>query len=62
VRITKISGLGDEAYTIGDKQYSRKGSGTLAVRRGKIMIRLDASSLVTAERFARHMLVEVDTV
>ena len=61
VRRTKVSGLGDEAYTMGDAPYSKKGSGTLVVRRGRIMIRLDASSLVTAQRFAQHMLAEVDS-
>ena len=62
VRRTKVSGLGDEAYTIGDAQYSKKGSGTLVVRRGRIMIRLDSSSLVTAQRFAKHMVGEVDSM
>lgn len=56
----RVSGLGDEAYTLGEGPYGKKGSGTLIVRRGKIMIRLDASSLATAQRFARHMLEEVD--
>ena len=62
VRITKVAGLGDEAYTIGDGPYSKKGSGTVVVRSGKIMIRLDASSLVTGQRFAKHMLAEADTM
>ena len=62
VRRAKVAGLGDEAYTIGDGMYSKKGSGTLVVRRGRIMIRLDASSLVTAQRFAKHMVGEVDSM
>jgi hypothetical protein len=62
VRITQVPGLGTEAYTIGDAQYGRKGSGTLAVRRGKYMIRLDASSLTVAQRFAEHMVVEIDSM
>jgi hypothetical protein len=62
VRITEVPGLGDEAYTIGDSPYGKKGAGTLVVRRVNIMIRLEASSLVTAKRFARHMLDEVDAM
>ena len=60
VRITKIEGLGDEAYTLGEGPYGKKGSGTLIVRRGNILIRLDSSSLETAKRFARHMIAAVD--
>lgn len=60
VRIEKVQGLGDEAYTIGDSPYRKKGAGTLVVRRGNIMIRLDTSSLHAAKRFARHMLDELD--
>jgi hypothetical protein len=62
VRITKVPDLGDETYTMGDAQYGRKGSGTLVVRRGKYMIRLEASSLETARRFAGHMVVEIDSM
>jgi hypothetical protein len=60
VSIEKVQGLGDEAYTIGDSPYRKKGAGTLVVRHGKIMIRLDTSSLQAAKRFARHMLDELD--
>lgn len=60
VRITKIEGLGDEAYTIGEGPYGKKGSGTLIVRRVNLLIRLDSSSLETAKRFVRHMLDAVD--
>jgi hypothetical protein len=62
VRRTTVQGLGDEAYTSGEGPYGRKGSGTLIVRRVNLMIRLDASSLETAKRFARHMLDEVDAM
>ncbi len=62
VRRWEVKGLGDEAYCIGDSPYGKKGAGTLIVRRVNIMIRLDASSLETAKRFARHMLDEVDAV
>jgi hypothetical protein len=62
VRRTEIQGLGDEAYTIGDSPYGKKGAGTLIVRRVNIIIRLDASSLETAKRFAKHMLDEVDAM
>lgn len=62
VRITEVHGLGDEAYTSGEGPYGKKGSGTLIVRRVNLLIRLDASSLETAKRFARHMLEEVDAV
>lgn len=60
VRVTRIEGLGDDAYTSGEGPYGKKGSGTLIVRRVNIIIRLDASSLETAKRFARHMLDAVD--
>jgi len=60
VRREQILGLGDEAYTLGEGPYGKKGSGTLIVRRGKMMIRLETSSLATAERFARHILEELD--
>jgi len=60
VRITKVPGLGDEAYTIGDSPYGKKGAGTLIVRRDNIVLRLDTSSLQAAKRFARHMLDEID--
>jgi len=62
VRRTRVSGLGDEAYTFGEGPYGKKGSGTLVVRRDRFMIRLEASSLVTAQRFARHMLAEADSM
>lgn len=62
VRRWRVEGLGDEAYCIGDSPYGKKGAGTLIVRRVNILIRLDASSLETAKRFARHMLDEVDAV
>jgi hypothetical protein len=62
LRYTDVQGLGDEAYTMGDALYSKKGSGTLMVRRVNIIIRLDSSSLETAKRFARHMLDEVDAI
>ncbi|HEX8174268.1 MAG TPA: hypothetical protein VF543_04005 [Pyrinomonadaceae bacterium] len=60
VRITKIEGLGDEAYTLGEGPYGKKGSGTLILRRVNLLIRLDSSSLETAKRFARHMIEAVD--
>jgi hypothetical protein len=60
LRVNKVSGLGDEAYTLGDSPYGKKGAGTVVVRRGNIMIRLDSSSLQAAKRFARHMIDEVD--
>jgi hypothetical protein len=62
VHIRKVPDLGDEAYTIGESPYGKKGAGTLVVRRVNIMIRLDASSLETAKRFAKHMLEEVDAM
>jgi hypothetical protein len=62
LRCTDVQGLGDEAYTLGDALYSKKGSGTLMVRRVNIIIRLDSSSLETAKRFARHMVDEVDAI
>lgn len=62
VRISKVPDLGDEAYTIGDSPYGRKGTGTLIVRRVNIMIRLDYSSPETGKRFAKHMLDEVDAM
>lgn len=54
--VTKVEGLGDEAYTLGDSPYGKKGAGTLVVRSGKFSIRLDSSSLQAAKRFARHMI------
>lgn len=60
VRVDKVQGLGDEAYTIGDSPYGKKGAGTLVARRGNIMLRLDTSSLQAAKRFAKHMLKAVD--
>ena len=62
VRQKEVPELGDEAYTIGESPYGKKGAGTLIVRRVNLMIRLDASSLETAKQFARHMLNEVDAV
>jgi hypothetical protein len=60
LKIEKVSGLGDEAYTMGDSPYRKKGAGTLVARRGNIMIRLDTSSLQAAKRFAKHMIKAVD--
>jgi hypothetical protein len=60
LRVDKVQGLGDEAYTLGGSPYGKKGAGTLVVRRGNIYIRLDSSSLQAAKRFARHMLAAVD--
>lgn len=62
VRIRKVEGLGDEAYTIGESPYGKPGSGTLILRRVNLLIRLDASTLETAKRFARHMLEAVDAL
>ena len=60
MRVTKIHGLGEEAYTLGDSPYGRKGAGTLVARRGHVLLRLDTSSHEAAKRFAKHMLGEVD--
>ena len=62
VRRTEVPDLGDEAYAIGDSPYGKKGAGTLIVRRVNLLIRLDASSLLTAKRFARHRLDAVDAI
>jgi len=59
-RVEKVPGLGDEAYAIGGPPYGRRGGGTVVARRGHVVIRLDTSSLLMAQRFARHMLAEVD--
>lgn len=57
--VTKVPGLGDEAYTLGNDDYGKKGAGILIARRGNIVVRLDTSSLHAAKRFARHTLDEI---
>ena len=60
LKVESVPGLGDEAYTLGDSPYGKKGAGTLVARRGQFMVRLDASSLQAAKRFAKHMIKAVD--
>lgn len=61
VRRTLVPGLGDEAYAFDNEgTYGRKGAGTVVVRSGNVMIRLDSSSVQAAKRFARHMVNALD--
>ena len=55
----KLNGLGDEAYIIEHRAYSKPGSTSLFFRRANVMVSLSASSPYLAKRFAEHLLNEI---
>ena len=50
---TRLSGIGDEAFLLGEGSYS-KGSINVIFRKGKVRMDVTAPSADVAQRFARH--------
>jgi hypothetical protein len=55
--VTKLTNLGDEAYIM----VGHTGSTYMFIRKGKVYIRLDASSPALEKRFARHLVDSIDS-